>query len=68
MDWIFMVCYIIFFSQERTKFVGVLEETENWLYDEGEDQNKNVYVKKMESLKVRYIITYISANRNFKIV
>ena len=26
--------------------------TEDWLYDEGEDQNKAVYVERLASLKV----------------
>lgn len=30
----------------------MLEDTENWLYEEGEDQDKQVYVDKLEDLKV----------------
>lgn len=29
-----------------------LEDTEVWLYEEGEDQNKQVYVDKLAELKV----------------
>lgn len=30
----------------------MLEETENWLYEDGEDQPKRVYEEKLEALKV----------------
>lgn len=30
----------------------LLDDTENWLYEEGEDETKTVYVKKLEELKV----------------
>lgn len=29
-----------------------LEDTENWLYEEGEDQPKQVYIDKLTELKV----------------
>lgn len=32
----------------------MLEETENWLYEDGEDQPKQVYEEKLEALKVYY--------------
>lgn len=30
----------------------MLEETENWLYEDGEDQPKQVYEEKLNALKV----------------
>ena len=30
----------------------MLEDTENWLYEEGEDQPKQIYVDKLDALKV----------------
>lgn len=30
----------------------MLEDTENWLYEEGEDQPKHVYEEKLGALKV----------------
>lgn len=30
----------------------MLEDTENWLYEEGEDQEKEVYQDKLSELKV----------------
>ncbi|KAI9203611.1 heat shock protein 70 family [Polychytrium aggregatum] len=35
----------------RTSFVETLNETENWLYGDGEDATKSVYIEKLESLK-----------------
>lgn len=29
-----------------------LEDTENWLYEDGEDQSKQVYIDKLADLKV----------------
>ncbi|KAK3696704.1 hypothetical protein QZH41_013052, partial [Actinostola sp. cb2023] len=36
---------------DRDKFSNVLEDAENWLYDEGEEQSKKVYQDKLASLK-----------------
>lgn len=36
---------------EREKFVSTLQQTENWLYEDGQDQPKNVYVDKLSALK-----------------
>lgn len=30
----------------------MLEDTENWLYEDGEDQPKQVYEEKLDALKV----------------
>lgn len=38
----------------------MLEDTENWLYEEGEDQPKHIYVDKLGALKV-----WIQANMSF---
>lgn len=32
----------------------MLEDTENWLYEDGEDQPKQVYMDKLQELKVRF--------------
>lgn len=32
----------------------MLEDTENWLYEDGEDQPKQVYMDKLHELRVRY--------------
>lgn len=37
--------------QERSEFVSLLDNTENWLYEEGEDQRRQVYVDKLAELK-----------------
>ncbi|CAG8522839.1 5513_t:CDS:2 [Paraglomus occultum] len=36
---------------DKEKFINLLNETEDWLYDEGEDSTKSVYVQKLEDLK-----------------
>ena len=38
-------------EEEREKFVRMLDATEDWLYDEGEDQSRGVYVAKLTELK-----------------
>ena len=37
-------------EQEKEEFSKELSATEDWLYDEGEDQPKKVYVKRLEEL------------------
>lgn len=39
--------------QDRDAFSLKLEDTENWLYEEGEDQPKQVYIDKLADLKVK---------------
>ncbi|XP_068123135.1 heat shock protein 105 kDa [Hyperolius riggenbachi] len=38
-------------EQDLSHFSDVLTETENWLYEDGEDQTRQVYVGKLEELK-----------------
>ena len=44
-------CY--FLCQAREKFSALLEETEEWLYEDGENQSKKVYQDKLAELKVK---------------
>ena len=37
--------------QARESFQSLLSATEDWLYDEGEDQSKKVYVERFNDLK-----------------
>ncbi|XP_038203229.1 heat shock 70 kDa protein 4L isoform X1 [Arvicola amphibius] len=37
--------------EDMNKLSTILEDTENWLYEEGEDQPKQVYVDKLQELK-----------------
>lgn len=39
-------------TQDLQGFSALLTETEGWLYEEGEDEAKQVYVDKLEDLKV----------------
>uniref|UniRef100_T1E692 Heat shock 70 kDa protein 4 n=1 Tax=Crotalus horridus TaxID=35024 RepID=T1E692_CROHD len=38
-------------EEDRNSFTLKLEDTENWLYEEGEDQPKQVYIDKLVELK-----------------
>ncbi|GIY22192.1 heat shock 70 kDa protein 4L [Caerostris darwini] len=38
-------------NEDKVKLMQFLEDTENWLYDEGEDQQKSVYIQKLNCLK-----------------
>lgn len=44
---------MLFEMQERDSFTLKLEDTENWLYEDGEDQQKQVYIDKLAELKVQ---------------
>ncbi|XP_074650993.1 heat shock protein 105 kDa-like [Tubulanus polymorphus] len=35
----------------KAKFIKQLEDTEEWLYDDGSDQKKNVYIEKLAEMK-----------------
>lgn len=36
---------------EREEFIAKLQEVEDWLYEDGEDETKGVYIAKLEELK-----------------
>jgi len=38
-------------EEEKEKFIQLLDATEEWLYDEGEDQTRGIYVAKLTDLK-----------------
>ncbi|OIW15856.1 hypothetical protein TanjilG_04391 [Lupinus angustifolius] len=38
-------------AQEREEFIAKLQEVEDWLYEDGEDETKGVYVAKLEELE-----------------
>ena len=43
---------IMFISeQDKEQFLRLLNDTEAWLYEEGDDETKTVYNKKLEELK-----------------
>lgn len=44
-------------ESEREAFLAKLQEVEDWLYEDGEDETKGVYVAKLEELK-KVIYTY----------
>lgn len=43
-------------ESDREALSRQLEDTENWLYEEGEDCNKQVYIDRLAELKVRKIL------------
>ncbi|KAL5576408.1 hypothetical protein UlMin_018107 [Ulmus minor] len=38
-------------ASEREEFLAKLQEVEDWLYEDGEDETKGVYIAKLEELK-----------------
>lgn len=50
--------------QDRDTFSLKLEDTETWLYEEGEDQQKQVYIDKLAELKVNIRIQVFSLDLN----
>jgi len=38
-------------DSEREGFITKLQETEDWLYEDGEDESKGVYIAKLDELK-----------------
>lgn len=38
-------------DSEREGFIAKLQETEDWLYEDGEDETKGVYISKLDELK-----------------
>ena len=43
-------------DEDRDSFRTLLSNTEDWLYEEGDNQPKQVYVEKLEELKVRLLL------------
>jgi heat shock protein len=37
---------------ERSKMISSLNDLENWLYEEGSEEERSVYAQKLEELKV----------------
>lgn len=46
------VFFFFLLAQDRDTLSLKLEDTENWLYEDGEDQPKQVYIDKLDELKV----------------
>lgn len=44
--------HLFFVVQDRDSFSLKLDNVENWLYEDGEDQQKQVYIDKLAELKV----------------
>lgn len=52
--------FLFLLFQDVEKFGSLLIQTEDWLYDEGDDQLKQVYIDKLKEFKVRirYVLLY----------
>ena len=46
-------------EKDRTELSKELNDTENWLYEEGDDCIKQVYLDRLDLLKVRYDYWFI---------
>jgi len=51
---------------EREGISRSLQETEEWLYEDGDDETENAYTAKMQDLKK--VITYLYLNLKFSIL
>lgn len=54
--------------QERDSFLVKLEDTENWLYEEGEDEKKQVYIDRLAALTVSakfVLVSCLSVHHDF---
>lgn len=49
---------MFYFAQDRDAFSLKLEDTETWLYEDGEDQQKQVYIDKLAELKVSFFFVF----------
>uniref|UniRef100_A0A8C3I1T8 Heat shock protein family A (Hsp70) member 4 like n=1 Tax=Chrysemys picta bellii TaxID=8478 RepID=A0A8C3I1T8_CHRPI len=45
-------------EEESSKLTLMLEDTENWLYEDGEDQPKQVYMDKLQELRVSFFFCF----------
>lgn len=59
-DW---SCVCVCAIQDRDALSLKLEDTENWLYEDGEDQPKQVYIDKLAELKVMLPFTCVDLLR-----
>lgn len=50
------MCVDVLAFQESNRLTIMLEDTENWLYEEGEDQEKEIYQDKLSELKVGALV------------
>ena len=59
-----LIVKLFLYCQDRDALSLKLEDTENWLYEDGEDQSKQVYIDKLAEIKVisAIIIALLSHN------
>lgn len=44
------------YLQEHDNFLNKLNQTEEWIYEDGQDQNEAIYKEKLSELQVKSII------------
>lgn len=54
-----MQTVFVFHSKDRESFLRQLEETETWLYEDGEDETRQVYADRLSALRVCSVINNI---------
>ncbi len=55
-------------DRNRQRLLNDLRTTENWLYDQGTNQEKNVYVDRLKSLKVKRKFSFFFENLIFAFI
>lgn len=45
-------CCVFSLQQDKEPLVNLLDDTEDWLYGEGEDETKTVYQERLAQMKV----------------
>lgn len=53
-------------DNERQKLAGTLSALENWLYEDGSDEKKQVYLDKLQELMVSRK-EYLQINNNYSV-
>lgn len=53
-------------DNERQKLAGTLSSLENWLYEDGSDEKKQVYLDKLQELMVSRR-EYLQINNNYTV-
>lgn len=54
-------------AAEKEDFIAKLQETEDWLYEDGEDETKGVYVAKLEELKKVILVLHLISQVDYKL-
>jgi heat shock protein 110kDa len=53
---------------DKEQLCNTLDDTENWLYEEGEDCQRQIYSERLTRLKVYYLIDHLAIYISYKFV